>query len=189
MNELRTLSTFFERLNSKNNGKLQIEESTWFNGRAYMPRFRYALEYNSISGEISLGYDFRMSESTRSTSLNSTAVDRHLVNAQLKFTQNVISEFSISDRSLLSRFLTKKEFTVSSRDKKLSRNLLGNKYLKDIYNHSANSPEFAPLISGKLINNEFYVSIKFNTMLMPMAEITMILKFLKAFSSSITLKE
>lgn len=162
------METIFLKLKEKYKAEFNKSLSKWWNGHAYFPLINYQLNYKYLKGVIKINYEFRQSEFTKPSMIDGGAFgDRHNceINCQIETDKN-FPIFTISERGFLNKLFQKNGhvlYKVKCNDKKMQNFLYQDKNLNDIFEIVENSPEFSPLIKGKMILSNYQINIKYNT--------------------------
>jgi hypothetical protein len=184
------MEIFFEKIKQKENAEFQKNEKKWWNGRAYLPFFDYYLKYNYLNSLVKIHYEFRQSEFSKPSAIDGGAFgDRHICNVKciIKVKESHPS-FSITELSLFSRLFRKQNeinYKVNCIDNKMRKILEHNKILHEIFLIVKNSPEFSPLIEGKMNGNIYELNITYNTQQKDSNALNSVNEFCKSLIESI----
>lgn len=163
---------FFENLKEKEKGNLVLKKGTWWNGNAYMPFYKYILNYKYKDSEIIFNYEYRQSQFTKPSMIDGGALgDRHISEVSCKVKPKKGScNFKIIERGLFRRIFSPTKgdlFKVKCKDDEMKEFLLKNQSLYYLYSIVENTPEFCPEIlgikKGKLDEKYFLLKIRYNT--------------------------
>jgi hypothetical protein len=165
---MQQMKSFFENLTESDNAEFQKNESTWWNGHAFLPIFNYNLKYKFLSGKVEINYEFRQSEFSKPSMIDvGTFGDRHLYQLKCEIeTEKTYPNFSISERGILAKLFWQKSdslYKVKCKDEKLKKVLKQNGNLKKIFIIIENSSEFSPLITANMKNGNYELNIMYNT--------------------------
>lgn len=178
----RDLNLFFLELQSKYGGTVDCDETTWFDGDAYFPRYIYTLQFDYLRSSVFIRYDLRTSEYTKPNKIDSAPTqDRHLIWCSLSVENFKFEEFRISCRSRLGRFFLQERFLVKCRDERLKLRLKEFISGTVIDSYVLNSAEFDPEITGEFMNDVFRIKFSFNTMLYGIPEILLVIEIMIKF--------
>jgi len=178
------METFFNQLEKDENAQLLKVEEKWWNGNTYMPLLRYHATYHYKHIPIKINYEFRSSEFSKPSFIDQgTLGDRHIykINCKIPSTSSLPS-FDITERSLLVQLFTRKpqlNYKVYCKELKLKNMLKANLNLKQTFQLVEKSPEFSPIIEGKMKNGTYHISINFNTQIAQEEPIQFLHKFCK----------
>lgn len=159
------MEEFLKRISDQYNGTINITESTWFNGHAYMPLYNYNLCFNVNGLNIQFRYEFRQSEFSKSKSVDGgTFGDRHILEFTATNNEKQCPGFEIRQTGIFKRFLSKRKalFNVTSKSQNLSDTLLNNPDLNKIMSFLNIDSEFSPNIYGKPEKNIYRLKIAFH---------------------------
>ena len=162
------MDKFFEKLRQKENAEFQKSEKKWWNGHAYLPLYNYYLNYHHLNSEVKIHYEFRQSEFSKPSIIDGGAFgDRHICDVKciIEVKKNYPS-FGISELGLFAKLFNKqneKYYKVNCNENKMRKMLEQNKNLNEIFLIVKNSPEFSPLIEGKMNDSYYELTVLYNT--------------------------
>jgi hypothetical protein len=166
---------FFSKLAEENNGEYTCSESTWFNGRAYMPLNKHKVRFIYRDWKIFITYENRESEYSKPSGVNSGAnADRHLYSINC-FTEIMKGKrFKVFfDYTFFSKLCNqnKKGFSVKSRNVGIKSWLNENEKIIEIYSEAKKRSEFEPEIFGLTEKGKYSVQINYMTQSMDLKTI------------------
>ena len=178
------MEVFLKKIAEQYDGTLQVNESTWYNGHAYMPLFIYTLEFNEDNLKVKFKYEFRKSEFENSTSIDGgTFGDRHIFEFTANNSEKEFPSFIVEDVNIFKRIFLKNKlpFHIKCKSKEFSNMLLNNHNLKEMMSFVSIDSEFSPNIYGKTDEDIYNLKILFLTKKVQYNLLEHSFKFLKMF--------
>ncbi len=178
------MEIFFKKISEQYGDTLNIDESTWYNGHAYMPLLTYTLEFNENNLKVNFKYEFRKSEFKSSTSIDGgTFGDRHIFEVTAFYKNISYDKFSVVETYNIFQLFSKNKtrYKLKSKEDKIINNESINRSLDQIYQYVDIDPEFSPNIYGKPLDNDYEIIITFNTKIPHIKLVEEILAFLLSF--------
>lgn len=170
-----------ESLSEALNASLKRRTSKWYNGHAYMPLYVYSLQCNYNSAQISIRYEYRQSEFTKSTIMNTSTEfqDRHLCKIKTGVKTNKhFSKIDIRFLRAFERLFSKRKLKLKG-DQALQQAILASTVLDELSDLVAQSSDFDPQIVGTQKEDEYELSCHFNTSVKPFRHIELLLDLYK----------
>lgn len=178
------MEVFFREISHRYDGDLNIKETTWYNGHAYLPLRIYDLSFTVKEILIKIHYEFRQSEFSESTNIDGGAFgDRHIFEIKGIYNNIIYGKFNIVETNpILNIFSSKKDkYRVKNKGSQLILNEKAKANLDEIYEYLNVDPEFSPSIQGKPIDDNFEIKFLFNLKRPYIELIQYILDFLLVF--------
>lgn len=159
------MEEFLKKISDQYNGIINITESTWYNGHAYMPLYVYSLQFNANDLNIQFRYELRQSEFNKSKSVDGGAFgDRHIFEFNATNNKKEWPGFEVNETGIFKRIASKRKalFNITSKSQNLCKTLLNNSDLNQIMSFINIDSEFSPNISGKAKEDVYRLKIVFH---------------------------
>lgn len=159
------MESFFKDISKKYGGDLNIRQTTWYNGHAYLPLKIYDLTFKINEKSIKIHYEFRQSEFSQSTNIDGGAFgDRHIFEINGIYNNIIYSKFNVVETNpILNIFSSKKDkYRIKSKGTQLVLSEKAKVNLDNIYDYLTIDSEFSPSVQGKPINDNFEIKFLFN---------------------------
>jgi hypothetical protein len=145
---LKQISTDF-------NGSFKERESTWFNGKTYMPLYSREIKFEYKGWIFLMNYEFRYSNFSKPNGFSGFLEDIHIVNIKIEKLNQKFIGFEVSSRSFIQKiFNSGIKFNVESSNMSFRQKLMNSTEL----NSSQKSQ--AKISCPKLIKIQFSESKK-----------------------------
>ena len=156
------IDIFFE-LKRKYSAEIKVEETTWFNGHAYLPLKVYVTIFSYKLWEFTVRYENRCSEfESKQYVSGGTFNSRHIysIRSVKKNPTNDFADFSISEKDFLSKIFAKSKKHISSPNSEISSAFRDSVIIDKIFD--LNDSEFSPYIYGKKDQDTYVIYFDFN---------------------------
>ncbi|WP_338648148.1 hypothetical protein V5J73_05420 [Flavobacterium sp. KS-LB2] len=154
--------SIFENPNYISLFNIKAQESSYWNGRAYMSSEKYSMSFATPRSESTIYFEARNNEATRVGIDGFT--DQNILSSETKIRNpHYKTSFRIGSASFLHKIMGKnKAFDISCNDEKLKTVLASSSTLKQIFEIANSSSDLSPDILAEYDRNDNSYVLKIN---------------------------